>query len=84
MGSKPRLFSSALSTTERRVYGAATVVFVGAFFGTMWPVYTLFNRIRPFVLGVPFSLFYLVFLALACFLTLFGLFRWEDRRDQVE
>ena len=58
----PRIFSSSLSATERRIYGAVTLIFVGAFLATMWPIAPLFSRIRPFVLGIPFSLFALVFL----------------------
>ena len=84
MGNKPRIFSSALSATERWIYGGVTLVFVGAFLATMWPLYTVFNRIRPLVLGVPFSLFYLVFLVFVCFLSMLALYRWEDRQGKLE
>ncbi len=84
MGNRPRVFSSALSAGERLVYGAVTLVFVGAFLATMWPVYVLFNRIRPLIFGVPFSLFYLVALVLVCFLAMLALYRWEDRRGKLE
>ena len=84
MPGKPRVFSSALSTTERRIYGAVTLVFVGVFLATMWPVAPLFNRIRPFVLGIPFSLFALVFLVFVCFLSLLALYKWEDGRGKLE
>lgn len=81
---KPRVFSSALSTTERRIYGAVTLIFVGVFLATMWPIAPLFSRIRPFVLGIPFSLFALVFLVFVCFLSLLALYRWEDRRGKLD
>ena len=51
MRNRPRIFASALSATERRAYGVVTLIFVGAFLATMWPLYTLFNRIRPLVFG---------------------------------
>jgi hypothetical protein len=84
MNRRPRLFSSALSATERRVYGAVTALFVVAFFATMWPIYPWFSRIRPFVLGVPLSLAYLVGLAAVCFATLLALYLWEGRRGKLD
>ena len=84
MRHKPRIFSTALSATERLVYGAVTLVFVATFFASMWPIYPLFNHIRPLVLGVPFSLLYLVCLVLLCFGVMLALYIWEDRRGKLE
>jgi hypothetical protein len=84
MSRKPRLFSSALSPTERLVYGAVTLVFVAAFGATMWPISAVFSRIRPFVLGVPFSLFYLIVLVALCFASMLALYLWEDHRGKLE
>ena len=84
MGIKPRVFSSALRSTERRIYGAVTLIFVGAFFATMWPIYPWFSRIHPLVLGIPFSLVYLVILVLVCFLSMLALYFWEDRRGKLD
>ncbi len=81
---KARIFPSTLSKVERRVYGAATVVFIGVFLATMWPIYPLFNRIRPFVLGMPASLFYLLVLVFVGFFSLLALYRWEDGRGKLE
>ena len=77
-----RIFSSRLGAKERLVYGAVTVVFVGAFFALQWPIYPWFSRIQPTVLGVPFSLFYIILLLLICFSSLLGLYLWEDRRGK--
>ena len=84
MGIKARVFSSSLSKAERRIYGAVTVIFIGVFLATMWPIYPLFNRIRPFVLGMPASLFYLLVLVFVGFFSLLALYRWEDRRGKFE
>jgi hypothetical protein len=81
---RPRLFSSALSTGERRVYGAVTAIFVGAFLASMWPLYPLFSRVRPFVFGIPLSLFYLLVLLLVCFFSLLALYHWEARHRRLE
>jgi len=80
----PRFFATTLSQKERVVYGTVTVVFVGTFLATMWPIYPFFGRIRPFVLGVPASLVYLVALVFVCFFALLALYRWEDKRGKLE
>ena len=84
MGIKARVFASALSKAERRIYGAVTVIFIGVFLATMWPIYPLFNRIRPFVLGMPASLFYLLVLVFVGFFSLLALYRWEDGRGKFK
>lgn len=63
-----------------RVYLAATAFFVVVFVGLIWPVYPQFASIRPFILGLPFSLVYVVILLLASFGALLALYVWEGRR----
>ena len=84
MDRKPRFFSSTLSRTERRVYGAVTVLFITVFLATMWPIYPLFSRIRPTFLGIPASLTYLLVLVFVSFFALLGLYLWEDGRGSLE
>ena len=81
---KPVIFSSKLTPGERRVYRAATILFIGVFFAFMWPIYPVFNRIRPLLLGMPASLFYLVFLLGVAFVAILSLYRWEDRHGKLE
>ena len=44
--------------------------FAAMFIATMWPVYPLVSRIRPLVFGLPFSLVYLLGLAIISFVVL--------------
>ena len=81
---KPVIFSSKLTPGERRVYKAATILFIAVFFAFMWPIYPIFNRVRPLILGMPASLFYLVFLLAVAFLSILALYRWEDRHGKLE
>ncbi len=81
---RARLFGSHLSSAQRRVYGAVVVFYVLAAFGMSWPVYAIFSRVRPLVLGMPFSLFYLACWVIASFLVLLALFRWESRQGEAE
>ena len=84
MSLKTRVFSSTLSTSERIIYGAATAIFFAIFLATMWPIYPLFSRIRPFVLGMPASLVYLLILVVVGFFSLAALYRWEDGRGKLD
>ena len=73
----------ALKDAEKTRYGL-WVLFAGALLAVVWPVYPLFSRIRPFILGMPFSLFYLVLVLLICFIVLVGVYLWEDRRGELD
>lgn len=79
MRASPRVFPSRLTRRQRRVYRAVTVFYVLLFFALLWPVYPRFSGLEPRVLGMPFSLAYVVVGVLLSFLVLFALFRWERR-----
>ena len=79
-----RLFGSHLTRAQRRVYGAVLIFYLAAFAAMVWPVMTLFNRVRPLVLGMPFSLFFIGSVVVASFLVQLALFRWEQRRQGPE
>lgn len=81
---KPVIFSSELSPSERRIYKAATILFVVIFFAFMWPIYPIFNHVRPLILGMPLSLLYLVFLLSVAFGAILTLYLWEDRHGKLQ
>ena len=78
-----KLFASHLTRTQRRVYGAVFAFYVLLFFAMVPPLYDLFNRARPLVLGMPLSLFYLAVIISSSFLVLLALFLWESS-EQAE
>jgi hypothetical protein len=45
----------------------------------IWPVAAIFSRVRPILLGMPFSLFCIALLIVTSFSILLGLFIWEGR-----
>lgn len=47
-----------------------------------YPGYLPFNRIRPFVFGLPFSLFWQIIWICGAILTLTGVYVWETRRNR--
>lgn len=63
-----------LVPTLGAAYFLAMLVFV------TYPGYVPFNRIRPFVLGLPFSLFWQVLWISGAVLVLTAVFVWEQRR----
>lgn len=79
-GLLPRLFPSHLTPRQRRVYGAVLAFYLATTAGLVWPVYAEFAGVRPLVLGMPFSLFYVVVWVVASFLVLLGVYLWEERR----
>ena len=80
MRRRPRFQSSKLTPTQRRVYGAATFYFLAVAAAMMWPIYGLFSRVRPMLLGMPFSLFYLATLLVVSFVVALALYLWEERQ----
>jgi hypothetical protein len=78
----PRFLSSSLTPRERRVYVGATIYFLVATAAMIWPVYALFSRVRPFVLGMPFALAYLAAVLVVSFLVLLTLYVWEGRAER--
>lgn len=77
-----RLFPSDFDTTQRRVYGAVLVFYLAATVGLVWPAYAVVGGIRPRVLGLPFSLVYVVLWVVASFAVLLALYLWEGRRER--
>lgn len=68
----------------RRVYGAVALFYGLLFLAVIWPVYPVFARIEPRVLGLPLSLAYVVGALVLSFAVLFGLYLWEGAgEDEV-
>lgn len=72
------------SRRGRRLRRAVVVYFAVVFWCLIWPVYPYFSRIKPLVLGLPFSLFYLVAVLLCSFLVMLGLYLWEARHGELD
>ena len=78
---KPRPYNPDSVTRLTAVHKAVILYFVFIFLAMIWPIYPLFNSIFPLVLGMPLSLFYLVFLLALSFLVLLSLYLWEHRQS---
>lgn len=77
---RPVGFPGEMPREQRRSYRAVLAYFLAVVAALMWPVYELAAGIEPRLLGVPFSLAYLVILLVGSFVVLLGLYLWEGRR----
>ncbi|HJO05570.1 MAG TPA: hypothetical protein QGG47_16505 [Acidobacteriota bacterium] len=84
MRRSPRFFSRDLTVRARLVYSAATLWFAFVSMALVWPLYVPFARVRPFVLGVPFSLAFLAGVLVASFAAGLVLYRWESRQGFLD
>jgi hypothetical protein len=71
----------SFSLKTNRVRKLVIVYFVCVAVASMWPIYPVFSRIEPWVLGVPFSLAYLVLVLVLSFLVLLSLYLWESGKE---
>jgi len=63
----------------RLVPTLAVLYYAAMIFFVTYPGYVPFDRVRPFVLGMPFSLFWQVCWIVGAGLVLGGVFLWEKK-----
>ncbi len=68
--------------STRVVTALAITFYVAMAIGVTYPGYLLFNRIRPFVFGLPFTLFWQVFWIVSTVAVLTAVYLWERKRDK--
>ena len=62
---------------KRLIPGLAIVYFIAMLVAVTYPGYVPFNQIRPFVFGMPFSLFWQVLWVTGAILVLTLVYLWE-------
>ncbi len=67
---------------RRIVPALAIIYFLAMLVAVTYPGYVPFNRVRPFVLGMPFSLFWQLIWISGAVLVLGGVFLWEKSRKR--
>ncbi len=81
LGSMNTLEHASNSRVPASVYKAVVVFYVFLFLALMWPIYPRFASIEPRVIGLPFSLIYVIGGLVLSFLALWGLYLWEEASD---
>ena len=59
------------------------LVALAVLFLSIWPLYPRIAGIRPLVLGMPFSMFWLVVMIAAVFFTFLGIFAADRKGDEA-
>jgi hypothetical protein len=75
------VFQRETPLNKRKVYSVFGLFFAICFVAEIFPLYSVANRVEPYVLGMPFAMFWLVFLTLLQFLGLAALYCWEYRGE---
>lgn len=70
--------------TKRLVPALAVTYFIAMALAVTYPGYVPFNRIHPFVLGMPFALFWQLLWIVGAVLVLAAVFLWESRGGAQE
>ena len=71
------LFSEETPAAARRRYLLHALVYVIGLVLVVWPVLPAFNRVEPYVLGLPFVMFWSALSLVLVFVNTVALFRYE-------
>ena len=71
------LFQRETPLNKRKIYIGFGLFFAICFVAELFPIYSIANKVEPCVLGMPFGMFWLVFLTVLQFIGLAALYRWE-------
>lgn len=77
-----RLFPEGMPRAVRVAYIGHLIYFIAILLGTVWPIYLIGNRVEPYVLGIPFSMFWIVLVLIASLGGLVHLYMFERRREE--
>jgi hypothetical protein len=72
------LFWQETSTRRRYRYLLHFGVYVGLLLTTIWPVFTVFNRVEPYVLGLPFNMFWVTVVLVLVTVNSLLLYRFDE------
>lgn len=73
------LFSDRTPPDARRRYVLHALAYAAILLSLLWPAITLFNRVEPFVLGMPFVLFWIALSLVLVLANTAALYRYEYR-----
>lgn len=71
------IFSNNTTVKEKRRYWIHALVYVFALLPTIWPLVLPFNRVEPYILGMPFNMTLGVVAVLVVFINTVVLYRFE-------
>lgn len=72
------LFWQETSAQERRRYWFHFGIYVILLAAMVWPLFLLFNRIEPYILGLPFNLFWGFLILVLITINTYMLYRFDE------
>jgi len=77
------LFRKDIPPKKRRVYSIFSVFFIICVLAVIFPFYAVANRVTPYIMGMPFSMAWIVIWIILLFIGLVLLYAWESRTGGV-
>lgn len=71
-------FAAETTQRERRRYWLHFGIYVVLLATTVWPIFTLFNRIEPYVLGMPFNMVWDTLVLVFVTVNTYFLYRFDE------
>ena len=72
-----RCFSKKVSKERKNTYIFFLVYFIILVWAEVWPIFLIGNRVRPYVLGLPFSMFWTAAVVMAGFVGMLFLYNFD-------
>lgn len=78
------LFSEHTSSETRRRYLLHLTIYSVLMLLVIWPIFPVVNRIEPYVLGMPFNMFWNVLVLTAVFVNSIALYKFDEGKVFAE
>lgn len=73
------VFKKGTPPEKKRGLIGFLIYFIVVVLATVWPIYLIGNRVEPYVLGMPFSMFWIAMCVMAGLVGMIFLYRFEKR-----
>jgi len=77
------LFQKKTPPKKRSIYSLFTIFFIVCILAVVFPFYAVGNRVTPYIMGMPFSMAWIVIWIILLFIGLVLLYAWESRTGGV-
>jgi len=72
-----KFFPKKMSKERKRKFTYFLIYFIILVWAEVWPIFLIGNRVRPYVLGLPFSMFWTAAVVMAGFIGMLFLYNFD-------
>lgn len=76
-----KVFKEGTPPSKKRWYTFFVIYFILCVLAEVWPIFLIANRVRPYILGLPFSMFWTVLMVVLGFVGMIFLYRFEYKGE---